>query len=192
MVKGVQRRTGIVLQRKLTPVPSLPDTAVAALAAFNSASPAAARDFLRPCVDIPRWVDELVDGRPYPDVAALLAAARTAAPDWSEAELDGALARHPRIGERAAGTDAEAAFSRREQSGVSPEEAVQERLRAGNQAYEEKFGRVFLIRAAGRSAEEILSALEARLANTPEDELPVIAGQLREIALLRLEGLFTA
>ena len=180
-------------QRKLTPVPSTPSTAVdGGLAAFNAAPLPAARDFLRPCVDIDRWIEEVAAGRPYADVAAALAAARTAAPDWTEAELDAALARHPRIGERAAGADAEAALSRREQSGVGHDPDVQERLREGNRAYEDKFGRVFLIRAAGRSAEEILSALQARLRHTPEEELPVIAGQLREIAILRLEGLLTA
>jgi 2-oxo-4-hydroxy-4-carboxy-5-ureidoimidazoline decarboxylase len=51
---------------------------------------------------------------------------------------------------------------------------------------------VFLIRAAGRSAAEMLEALEARLGNTPEVEDAVVAEQLREIALLRLRGIFTA
>ena len=51
---------------------------------------------------------------------------------------------------------------------------------------------MFRIRAAGRSREEILAALNARLANTPEEEQVVIGQQLREIAVLRLEGLIGA
>ncbi len=48
---------------------------------------------------------------------------------------------------------------------------------------------MFLIRAAGRSREEILAALTGRLAHTPEEEQTIIGQQLREIAVLRLEGL---
>jgi 2-oxo-4-hydroxy-4-carboxy-5-ureidoimidazoline decarboxylase len=46
-----------------------------------------------------------------------------------------------------------------------------------------------LIRAAGRSSEEILAELEDRLDNTPETEKLIMADQLRQIALLRLEGI---
>ncbi|WP_312180292.1 2-oxo-4-hydroxy-4-carboxy-5-ureidoimidazoline decarboxylase [Arthrobacter sp.] len=159
------------------------------LAGFNAASFAEAETALKPCVDIPRWVSEIAAARPFGTPAELVSFAELAAPGWSEAEIDAALAHHPRIGERAEGNGSEARFSRREQSGVRTSADVQELLAAGNRAYEERFGRVFLIRAAGRSAEEILAALSARLENSPEDELAVIAAQLREIAILRLEGL---
>ena len=54
-------------------------------------------------------------------------------------------------------------------------------------SYEERFGHVFLIRAAGRSAEEILQSLQERLGNDPGTERRIAAEQLREIAVLRLE-----
>ena len=63
---------------------------------------------------------------------------------------------------------------------------------AGNQAYEERFGQVFLIRAAGRSAEEILAALESRLTNDEKTEQSIVADQLRQIALLRLSKAVSA
>ena len=48
--------------------------------------------------------------------------------------------------------------------GVDPADAaIAAALAEGNRAYEERFGRVFLIRAAGRSAPEILAALTERL-----------------------------
>ena len=72
-------------------------------------------------------------------------------------ELEQALARHPRIGERADAAGHDASHSTREQSGVDRDDAdVAERLAAGNRAYEERFDRVFIIRAAGRDAAEIL------------------------------------
>ncbi len=108
---------------------------------------------LRPCLDIPRWRDELVDARPYGSVDELVAWAEAAAAPFTAEEVDGALAQHPRIGERPAGGGAEAAMSRAEQAGVDPADAeVAAALADGNRAYEERFGRVFLIRAAGRSA----------------------------------------
>ena len=84
-------------------------------------------------------------------------------------------------------------MSRGEQAGVDAgDAALAAELHAGNRAYEERFGRVFLIRAAGRSGREILDELNRRLDNTDEDEIREVAEQLREIALLRLEGILRA
>lgn len=77
-------------------------------------------------------------------------------------------------------------MARGEQSGVDASAA--DALAAGNRAYEDRFDRVFLIRAAGRTADDVLAAIDERLGNTPEQELVVIEQQLREIAALRLEG----
>lgn len=147
---------------------------------------------LRPCVDIPRWINEIVAARPFATEDGVLGFAEQAAKPWTEDEIDDALAHHPRIGERAEGSSAEASLSRREQSGVATSDDTAEQLVAGNRAYEEKFERVFLIRAAGRSAEDILAALQERLQHTRDEELDVIAGQLRQIAILRLEGVLEA
>jgi 2-oxo-4-hydroxy-4-carboxy-5-ureidoimidazoline decarboxylase len=159
---------------------------------FNSAPAEEAEALLRPCVDIKRWTEEIVRARPFASVDEAADFAGRAAHPWMVEEIDAALAHHPRIGERAAGTSTEAGMSRSEQSGVGQSAETARRLRAGNEDYEDKFGRVFLIRAAGRSAEEILAELDRRLDNSPEDELPVIAGQLREIAVLRLRGVLEA
>ncbi|MBB3041700.1 MULTISPECIES: 2-oxo-4-hydroxy-4-carboxy-5-ureidoimidazoline decarboxylase [Nocardioides] len=160
------------------------------LADFNAMTPEQASAAVRPCADIDSWVAALVAGRPYDDVDRLLALADVRARAWTPAEVEGALADHPRIGERHGGSGASATLSTREQAGVDPHDAdVQRRLAAGNAAYEERFDRIYLVRAAGRSAEEILALLEERLTHDPETELAVTAGQLREIALLRLEGL---
>ncbi|MEI5584654.1 MULTISPECIES: 2-oxo-4-hydroxy-4-carboxy-5-ureidoimidazoline decarboxylase [unclassified Agromyces] len=157
---------------------------------FNRAGRDEAIALLRPCLDVERWCAALADARPYHSVDALVAAAEAAASPFTSAEIEGALAHHPRIGERPAGQGAEAAMSRAEQSGVDASDAeVAAALAEGNRAYEERFGRVFLIRAAGRSSRDILDALTARLAHTPDEEEPVVAEQLRQIAVRRLKGL---
>ena len=65
--------------------------------------------------------------------------------------------------------------------------AITDAIRAGNAEYESRFNRVFLIRATGRSATEILAELRRRLNNTAEAERAEVVTQLREIALTRLE-----
>ena len=141
------------------------------------------REVLLGCLSVPRWADDVLAGQPYDDQDALIAAADSAARELTDEELDQALSGHPRIGERGG------AQSRREQSGVDPTAGdTAERLKAGNAAYEQRFGRVFLIRAAGRDAEEILSQLERRLQNDDPTERAETVDNLRQIALLRLQA----
>jgi 2-oxo-4-hydroxy-4-carboxy-5-ureidoimidazoline decarboxylase len=52
--------------------------------------------------------------------------------------------------------------------------------------YEQRFGRIFIICATGRSAEDILADLERRLKNDEEAELVEAVEQQRQITRLRL------
>ena len=70
--------------------------------------------------------------------------------------------------------------------------ATRERLRERNLAYEARFDRVFLVRAAGRTPDEMLAELERRLGNDPEAEQSEVLEQLRQITRLRVEGLMSA
>jgi len=161
------------------------------LAEFNRLPADDARGILRPCLDVDRWIDAIVDARPLADLDSAEAASRAAAP-LTTAEIDAAMSHHPRIGEKAKGDSAEAAHSSREQAGLGTLEAdVQSQLAAGNAAYEDRFDRVFLIRAAGRTPEEILSELQRRMDNTDEDETAEVGQQLIQIAELRLEGILS-
>lgn len=159
------------------------------LSLFNELPAAEAEQHIRPCVDIDPWVAAVVAGRPYTSVEAAVAAANAAVAAWTAADLEQALAQHPRIGEHAAGASQEAQFSRREQEGTGINSVTASQLLAGNRQYEEQFGRVFLIRAAGRSAADILAELQRRLTNTPEAETAEVTRELGQIAALRLEGL---
>jgi len=159
------------------------------LAEFNAAPFARAEEMLRPCADLPRWTSEISFARPFGTGAELLSFAELAAPDWTAAEVDKALSSHPRIGDRPSGNGQEVQMSRSEQSGLQLPAGIRAQLEEGNRRYEERFGRVFLVRAAGRSAGEILAVLNRRLENTAEEELAATAAALREIAILRLEGL---
>ncbi len=147
---------------------------------------------LRPCCASDRWVIEVLAARPVGSLVRLTEVSHTAlaALDWPDVEQ--ALAAHPRIGERREGADAEARWSRQEQSGAhAGADTVKAALVQGNLDYERQFGHVFLIRAAGRSAEDMLAALRERLVNVPGVERGVVRGQLAEIVQLRLATTFT-
>lgn len=163
-----------------------------ALHDFNQLPEKDAFTLLQPCVAIPGWADALVSGRPYSSRDALFIAAQILTQRWDEAALTQALSAHPRIGEKPAGSQAEAALSRQEQGAVNDRDAaLAQALREGNARYEARFGRVFLIRAKGHSGEDILQALHARLANSDAQEVRAALEQLREITLLRLEGVIS-
>ncbi|WP_020671235.1 2-oxo-4-hydroxy-4-carboxy-5-ureidoimidazoline decarboxylase [Amycolatopsis nigrescens] len=154
------------------------------LAEFNSAALPRAEALLSACLDVPRWVRAVLAGRPYADHARLREAAEAATPLRAE-EISAAIAAHPRIGEKAAPEQAAAGWSRSEQSGV--DDSAAELFKQANAEYEQRFGQVYLVCASGRSGEELLADLRARLGNDQDTELLVAGRELAKIALLRLE-----
>ena len=151
---------------------------------FNALPADDARVLVAGWLCVRRWVDGLVEGRPYPDLAALHRHAHDSALELTDHELASALSRHPRIGERRDTDDAASRHARSEQSGVRAADAA--RLRAANATYEQRFGHVFLVRAAGRSSVQILAELQRRLGNDADDERAETVTALRDIALIRL------
>jgi 2-oxo-4-hydroxy-4-carboxy-5-ureidoimidazoline decarboxylase len=150
----------------------------------------AGRAALHACCASPAWVDRVWAGRPYLSRAELLDTADAACRDLDDAELDRALAGHPRIGDRATGSGTDARWSRQEQASVSDaDQGTRDELVAANRAYEERFGHVFLIRAAGRSAPHMLAELRRRLGNDPATERREVVDQLAQITRLRVERL---
>jgi 2-oxo-4-hydroxy-4-carboxy-5-ureidoimidazoline decarboxylase len=163
---------------------------VAALEEFNEQPADRAVQALRACNAAPRFAAELAAGRPYPDADTLVARAEQVARALPWDEVAVALAAHPRIGDRVDGTSPEAAASRREQSAMQgADDGVRAALADGNRAYEERFGHVFLIRAAGRSPAEMLAELRRRLGNDAETERAEVTEQLARITALRVRGL---
>lgn len=103
---------------------------------------------------------------------------------------------HPKIGERkaAAATSEQAnQWSAKEQSGIGQASAgtLQELARL-NQQYEEKFGFIFIVCAAGKSSEEMLALLRQRINNDAAEEMRIAAGEQAKITRLRLQKLLAA
>lgn len=152
---------------------------------FDGMAAGDARRVLLDVCSAPRWVAAVLSGRPYRSLPALQDAAAAA---LAPVDLDPALTGHPRIGDRtASGT------SSREQAAVTTAgDDVLAALRAGNAAYEQRFGHVYLVCAAGRSATDLLATLHARLANDPATERGVALRELAAINGLRIAGMITA
>jgi 2-oxo-4-hydroxy-4-carboxy-5-ureidoimidazoline decarboxylase len=163
---------------------------VATLDAFNDEPADQAVQALRACNTAPRFAAEVAAGRPYRDVETLVHRAEEVARSlpWDDVAI--ALAAHPRIGDRVEGSSAEAESSRQEQSSMSDaDDDVRAALVEGNKAYEDRFDHVFLIRASGRSPEEMLAELRRRLDNDEETERAEVTEQLAQITALRVKAL---
>src|SRR6266849_1067973 len=157
--------------------PLAPEDRVTGIERFNRFSKLEARKVLLDCCGSQQWGRQMLGQIPFTDLANLLQAADTAfaslAPeDWLEA-----FRHHPAIGEKRAKKD-QSATARRWSAGEQfvAQKAAPDVLAAlgdTNQAYQSRFGHVFLICATGKSSEEILSTLQQRLTNDPEAELRV-------------------
>ena len=166
---------------------------MASLDDFNDEPADRAVQALRACNAAPRFAAEVAAGRPYRDVETLVSRAEDVARalPWDEVAI--ALAAHPRIGDRVDGSSAEAESSRREQSSMGDAApATRDALLDGNRRYEERFDHVFLIRASGRSPEEMLAELERRLGNDEDAERVEVTEQLAQITALRVKALVSA
>jgi len=193
---------GGLARLRLLGAPTEPGRQALAMRWLDALSPGAAKEELLACCGSEDWADAVVARRPFGTLDELLAVAeqewwRLPEPAWLEA-----FTAHPRIGERptvpsAAPTSARATVvgldaPRREQAAMDSASAeLRAAMAEGNEAYEERFGYIFLIRAAGRTAAEMLTLLRERLDNDAASELRVAAGQQAEITAMRLHRLVT-
>jgi 2-oxo-4-hydroxy-4-carboxy-5-ureidoimidazoline decarboxylase len=161
------------------------------LAAVNAWTRAEAGEAFRRSCGSTRWAREMDWARPFDSEAAMLEAAdriwwALELTDWLEA-----FAAHPKIGSRGAPAPehaATAAWSRAEQSGTEHAGAdVLENLAEMNRRYETRFGYIFIVCATGKSAAEMLAAIESRLMNDPNDEIRCAALEQAKITRIRLE-----
>ena len=154
------------------------------LASFNAAPEQEAQAEMLACCASRRFAAAMAAGRPYPSPAAAEVAVETVFGSLTWPDVLEAMDAHPRIGARVSGPSAA------EQSGVADDSRAA--LQAGNAAYEERFGHVFLICATGLSGEQMLAALRQRLANDETSERLVATAELRKITVLRVRKALAA
>ncbi|HYC61201.1 MAG TPA: allantoicase [Thermoanaerobaculia bacterium] len=130
------------------------------------------------------WIDAMIAARPFASWDQMIETSNRIWFSLPASEHLEAFAAHPRIGERKPG------WSSHEQSGTaSASQETMAAIAAGNVAYEQKHGFVFLVCATGRGADEMRANLEQRLQNDRETELRIAAEEHAKITALRLEKL---
>ena len=148
---------------------------------------------LKTCCGSETWARGVASRRPFGSLDALATTSdnvwRSLGPnEWTEA-----FKAHPRIGERTAQAEQAAQarhWSEHEQARVTTADAkTLDALTQGNRDYEAKFGHIFLVCATGKSAEELLALLRARMPNDANAEIAIAADEQRKITRLRLEKL---
>jgi len=145
------------------------------------------------CCGSTTWAKQLTGKRPFASKEELM---RVSDSIWQAcSKQDGleAFTHHPKIGdirslEKKFASTKEWAGG--EQAGVNT--ATQNTLVAlaeGNEAYLTKFGYIFIVCATGKTAEEMLALLNARINNDAETELKLAMNEQNKITHLRIEKL---
>lgn len=160
--------------------------------AINAAAPEAARAMLSRACGSSRWVDRMMARRPFGNDAKLLFAARNEWFGLTEADWLEAFSHHPKIGDHAslaARFPATHDLSAKEQSAVGGAAGKTiAALAEANDAYQERFGFIFIVCATGKTAEEMLQLLRDRLSNDRAAELRIAAEEQAKITALRLRA----
>ncbi len=146
------------------------------------------------CCGSTTWVNKMLPALPAEDLVDLLEIAEEQWYACHESDWREAFAQHPKIGDINSLKEKQAtatAWAESEQASVkqASEETIQQ-LAAGNEAYEKRFGYIFIVCATGKSADEMLQILNQRLYNSPEVEIQIAMEEQLKITKLRLEKLF--
>src|SRR6202163_3802807 len=161
------------------------------LTRWNSLPSEEAELEILPCCGSNSWARQMAALRPIENEDSLLAASSKIWRSLTEADWVEAFAHHPRIGHVVAPSTAparSAQWSSEEQQKVgAAENDVLAALMEGNRTYEQRFRRIFIVCATGKSAHTILDILQRRLRNDDQAELQESAEQQRQITSLRLK-----
>jgi 2-oxo-4-hydroxy-4-carboxy-5-ureidoimidazoline decarboxylase len=157
----------------------------AGVALLDALPPDVAERELLGCCGSPEWARRMAAARPFRSLERLVDASDATWLSLPESQRLQALDAHPRIGDRAASGRA----AEEQAVALASGDDDARRLAEANRAYEQRFGRIFIVCAAGRTAAEMLAICRERLENDPVTELAIAAEEQRRITRLRLEKL---
>lgn len=147
------------------------------------------------CCGSRKWVKKMMDMPPVEDLIDLFEDAEEKWYECREEDWKEAFTHHPKIGDveslrKKFSTD-KFAFGEQGSIEQAPGEVLK-KLAEGNKKYEQKFGYIFIVCASGKSPQEMLEDLNARLSNSPEKEINIAMDEQSKITKLRLEKLFSS
>ena len=161
--------------------------------ALNALTPSEANEQFKLCCGASNWVEKMNQNRPFQDGNEVYKKAASiwfslSSNDWLEA-----FTHHPKIGDfdslRKKFHNTKS-ISKNEQSGLNDaEKSILKDLAESNQLYEDRFGFIFIVCAAGKSADEMLALIKIRLKNNMDTEMLNAANEQNKITQLRLKKL---
>jgi len=161
------------------------------LETLNTLSNEEAYQHLEKCCVSSTWINQFIAERPFASSddliqkAAMVWYQNCSAEDYMEA-----FTGHPKIGDVESLKEKFSAtkeWAGNEQSKVT--EASSETINAlalANTEYETKFGYIFIVSASGKSADEMLKIITARLHHSEDDEIRVSMNEQHKITVIRL------
>ncbi|TCS38958.1 2-oxo-4-hydroxy-4-carboxy-5-ureidoimidazoline decarboxylase [Reinekea marinisedimentorum] len=148
---------------------------------------------LKDCCAAKNWVNGMVSVAPFKSEEILISAANRIWQALNDLDYLSAFEAHPRIGDvttlkkKYASTQLTAG---KEQAGMTlASDCIIERMKELNDAYNEKFGFIFIVCATGKSAGEMLELIEQRINNEYEQEITIAAAEQMKITEIRLKKL---
>ena len=163
---------------------------------INLADEAEAESMFRDCCGSSRWAKSMIANRPFNSEREMLEIASSIWNSLKTEDLLEAFRSHPQIGETKAAQKQEqrsAAWSSDEQAGMkSADESLKRELANANREYHDKFGFIFIVCAAVKSAREMLERCRARLANDRDTEIAIAAAEQQKITEIRLRKLLSS
>ena len=161
---------------------------------LNNLDPVEAAQVFEQCCTASAWIRKMIERRPYDSLQVLKLQATNIWETMQTDDLLEAFAGHPKIGDLSSLKEKfhnTLANASREQSGTESASAlVLEELARYNRDYEDRFGFIFIVFASGKSAEEMLDIIKARIHNALSEEILIAAGEQLKITQLRIDRLF--
>jgi allantoicase len=183
---------GGVSRLKLFGKPTKNGRAAAMVHWLNGLDARALEAALLNCCGSSAWVRDVMSQSQFAGAEQLIKAAENAFTHLKNEDWLEAFRHHPRLGEsetKAPSSTTAQKWSAREQSGISGAKSdIVAELTVANREYEARFGYIFIVCASGKSGDEIIRLLRARLTNSPDAEIKIAAEEQRKITRLRLEN----
>ena len=167
------------------------------LTELNSLPKPVLAEALQKCCGSMAWVENMVAQFPLANAESLMGQAQAQWNQLSETDWREAFTHHPQIGGDVEALRAKFAststWAEGEQASVkTASQETLEALATGNEDYERKFGYIFIVCATGKTADEMLALLQARLPHQAQEEILIAAAEQNKITCLRLEKLLAA
>lgn len=161
---------------------------------FNDLNIETVKEKLFMCCGSAKWVEKVISEKPFASIEQLLAISEQAWIECDEGDALEAFSHHPKIGNL---EELEKKFSNTSHFAGNEQKSVQTatqevltKLAQMNEEYWQRFGFIFIIFATGKSADEMLNSLQARINNEKEAEIQIAKAEQGKITQLRLNKLF--